>query len=364
MTVKTFIVGGAVRDGLLGITAKDQDFVVVGATKEDVDQMLADGFSQVGADFPVFLHPRTGNEYALARVERKTGDGYGGFTVETENVTLEMDLSRRDLTINSMAQDVETGEIFDPFGGQHDLAQGILRHTTEAFAEDPLRVLRVARFAARYNFKVANATFEMMKQLVANNELQHLSQERVWVELEKILGEKNSTVGLRVLLEVGAIEKIFGEKAVNGARFALRDEADFDSMSVIAKFITLTGSAQFTHDDLHRLRVPSDFQKARQQFFNVGVKFANFETLSRDQKVQFMMDIGAFNNMTHFNAGFDALKFRVGDLAFSNIMHSLSVAIIRAKSVDCAALAKDCKNGDTIAARIHNARADSLRDFV
>ena len=277
-------------------------------------------------------------------------------------VDLISDCSRRDLTINAMAQDVETGEIIDPFNGRGDLARGILRHTTEAFAEDPLRVLRVARFAARYDFSVAGETFEMMFKLVANNELQHLSQERVWVELEKILGETNATIGCRLLLEVGAIEKIFGQKAVSGARFAVRDQGDFDEMSVISKFIILTGSAQFTHDDLHRLRVPSDFQKARQQFFNVGVKFANFENLTRDQKVQFMMDIGAFNNMTHFSAGLDALKFRVGSLAFDRIMHSLNNDIATAKSVDCVKIAQAIVGGGAnIAQAIFNARSDALR---
>ena len=176
--MKIYKVGGAVRDRLLGKPVTDIDWVVVGASAE---QMLAKGFRPVGSDFPVFLHPKTGEEYALARTERKSGRGYGGFVFHASpDVTLEEDLIRRDLTINAMAED-DAGTITDPYHGQRDLEARILRHVSPAFAEDPLRVLRVARFAARYaglGFKVADETLELMRQLSASGELQALTPER------------------------------------------------------------------------------------------------------------------------------------------------------------------------------------------
>ena len=186
--MKIFRCGGCVRDILLGLEPKDIDYVVIGATPEE---MIAQGFTQVGADFPVFLHPETKEEYALARKERKVGVGYHGFeTVFDTSVTLEEDLYRRDLTINSMAQDIETGEIIDPYNGRKDLADKRLRHTSEAFSEDPLRALRVARFAARYGFFIAEETIKLMDKIAQSGELQSISKERVWIEFEKALSEK------------------------------------------------------------------------------------------------------------------------------------------------------------------------------
>ena len=202
--MKTFLVGGAVRDKLLGRPVKDEDFVVVGAT---VQEMLDQGFQQVGADFPVFLHPETKDEYALARTERKTGVGYNGFVCETENVTLEDDLARRDLTINAMAIDSD-GVLVDPFGGEQDLKDGILRHVSDAFAEDPVRVLRVARFAARYQFRIAPETLGLMRSLVASGELDHLTPERVWAETEKALTEEIPATFFSVLQAVGALQVV------------------------------------------------------------------------------------------------------------------------------------------------------------
>ena len=183
--METFLVGGAVRDELLGLSVKDRDWVVVGATP---DEMLRRGFKQVGADFPVFLHPQTREEYALARTERKAGRGYHGFTVySAPDVTLEDDLRRRDLTINAMARS-ESGELVDPFHGQADLQARQLRHVSEAFAEDPLRILRTARFAARLapmGFRVADDTLDLMRQMVADDEVDHLVAERVWQEIQR-----------------------------------------------------------------------------------------------------------------------------------------------------------------------------------
>ncbi|RMG30646.1 MAG: multifunctional CCA addition/repair protein [Gammaproteobacteria bacterium] len=209
--LQVYLVGGAVRDRLLGLPVQERDWVVVGATPED---MIARGFRPVGKDFPVFLHPETGEEYALARTERKTGHGYGGFTFHTgPEVTLEEDLRRRDLTINAMAM-TPSGELIDPYGGEEDLRQGLLRHVSPAFAEDPLRILRVARFAARFakwGFRISHGTYALMKKMVREGEVDYLTPERVWKETEKALGEDRPAKYFEVLHRVGALARLFPE---------------------------------------------------------------------------------------------------------------------------------------------------------
>ncbi len=211
--MQIYLVGGAVRDKLLNQPVKDKDWVVTGATP---DHMLTQGFQQVGADFPVFLHPDTKEEYALARTERKTGKGYGGFTFDTSaSVTLKDDLMRRDLTINAIAED-QHGVIHDPWNGQQDLAQRVLRHVSPAFAEDPLRVLRVARFAARYahlGFTIAPETLELMSQIVNSGEIEFLTAERVWQETSRALMEKSPDVYFEVLYKTGALNAFAPELA-------------------------------------------------------------------------------------------------------------------------------------------------------
>lgn len=209
--MKVFLVGGAVRDKLLNIDVVDRDYVVVGA---NIQQMRELGYQQVGKDFPVFLHPSTHEEYALARTERKQGQGYTGFICHSEaNVTLEQDLLRRDLTVNAIAEDDE-GQLYDPYNGQQDLSDRILRHVSPAFVEDPLRVLRVARFAARYHhlgFTVAPETKKLMQEIAASGELQNLSAERIWVEIEKVIKCDNMHVFFEVLKDTGALEILFPE---------------------------------------------------------------------------------------------------------------------------------------------------------
>jgi tRNA nucleotidyltransferase (CCA-adding enzyme) len=207
--VKIYAVGGAVRDALLGLPVKDRDWVVVGATP---DAMLAQGYTPVGRDFPVFLHPQTHEEYALARSERKTAPGYAGFVFHTTpEVTLEEDLRRRDLTINAIAQ-AASGELVDPYGGRADLAARVLRHVSPAFAEDPVRILRVARFAARFaDFSVAPETLDLMRQMVANGEVDALVPERVWQELSCGLMETTPSRMFAVLRECGALCKLLPE---------------------------------------------------------------------------------------------------------------------------------------------------------
>lgn len=207
--MKIYLVGGAVRDKLLGLPVKEKDWVVVGATVKD---MLAKGFRQVGKEFPVFLHPETNEEYALARMERKTDPGYKGFVFDTSpHVTLEEDLIRRDLTVNAMAETPE-GELIDPYHGKQDLENKILRHVSPAFAEDPVRILRIGRFLARYaslGFHVAPETITLMQNMVAAGEVNALVAERVWKELERALGENNPEKFFAVLDMAGALPILF-----------------------------------------------------------------------------------------------------------------------------------------------------------
>jgi len=232
--VKAYVVGGVVRDELLGLPVADRDWVVVGATPED---MVRQGFRPVGRDFPVFLHPDTHEEYALARTERKIGRGYKGFTVyAAPEVTLEADLARRDLTINAMARD-EAGRLIDPYGGEKDLREGVLRHVSEAFEEDPVRILRVARFVARFGFRIAPETFALMRRMVASGEADHLVAERVWQEFSRGLMEPHPARMLDVLAECGLAERLLPE--LKNERAALERAARADAPLPV-RFAVLT----------------------------------------------------------------------------------------------------------------------------
>src|SRR5476649_2645946 len=206
--MQAYVVGGAVRDELLGLPVVDRDWVVVGATP---GEMTALGYRPVGHDFPVFLHPETHEEYALARTERKSGRGYKGFTVySAPDVTLEADLARRDLTINAMARGPD-GRLMDPFDGEKDLRAGLLRHVGETFAEDPVRILRVARFAARFRFMVADETMELMRRMVSDGEVDFLVAERVWQEFARGLLEPHPQALFAVLEQCGALARLAPE---------------------------------------------------------------------------------------------------------------------------------------------------------
>lgn len=252
-----YLVGGAVRDKLLNYPSKDKDYVVVGST---VEEMLQQGFEQVGKDFPVFLHPDTKAEYALARTERKSGSGYAGFEVyAAPDVSLVEDLRRRDLTINAMAMN-EQG-LVDPYGGQADLKAKVLRHVSENFKEDPLRVLRLARFAARYahmGFTVADSTMEFMREMVGSGELSTLMAERVWQEIQRSLGERSPEVFFEVLRQCGALAVILPEiEALFGVPQPAKHHPEIDTglhtMMVLQQAVLLSNSpvvrfAALTHD--------------------------------------------------------------------------------------------------------------------
>jgi tRNA nucleotidyltransferase (CCA-adding enzyme) len=246
--VKIYVVGGAVRDELLGLPVKDRDHVVVGATPE---QMVELGYKPVGKDFPVFLHPQTHEEYALARTERKSGRGYKGFAVHAApDVTLEDDLRRRDLTINAIAK-AEDGTLIDPFGGRQDLAKKLLRHVSDAFAEDPVRILRVARFAARFGFGVAPETMELMRHMVASGETDYLVPERVWQEFSKGLMEERPERMFEVLEACGLRERLLPE---------LETQPELMSGSLAVRFALIAWS--LAEDEVEtlcrRLRAPNE----------------------------------------------------------------------------------------------------------
>jgi tRNA nucleotidyltransferase (CCA-adding enzyme) len=257
MVMNIYLVGGAVRDKLLNYPSKDKDYVVVGST---VEEMLQHGFEQVGKDFPVFLHPDTKAEYALARTERKSGSGYAGFEVyAAPDVSLVEDLQRRDLTINAMAMN-EQG-LVDPYGGQADLKAKVLRHVSENFKEDPLRVLRLARFAARYahmGFTVADSTMEFMREMVGSGELSTLMAERVWQEIQRSLGERSPEVFFEVLRQCGALAVILPEiEALFGVPQPAKHHPEIDTglhtMMVLQQAVLLSNSpvvrfAALTHD--------------------------------------------------------------------------------------------------------------------
>jgi tRNA nucleotidyltransferase (CCA-adding enzyme) len=280
--MKTYLVGGAVRDRLLGIAVQDRDYVVVGATP---DELLALQFKPVGKDFPVFLHPETKEEYALARTERKTGRGYHGFAFNTEpGVTLEADLQRRDLTINAIAED-ENGELIDPFHGATDLRNGVLRHVSSAFAEDPVRILRVARFAARYaprGFRIADETMQLMTAMVENGEVDHLVPERVWAETQKALAEPAPSAFVRALHDCGALRVLMPEvDALYGVpqRAEFHPEVDagihvemvLDMAARLAPGDALIGWCALTHD-LGKALTPRDVLPSHRGHEHAGIE--------------------------------------------------------------------------------------------
>ena len=259
--MKIYLVGGAVRDELLGRPIKERDWVVVGSTPEE---LIAEGFLPVGKDFPVFLHPKTHEEYALARTERKTGRGYKGFHFYTSpDVTLEADLARRDLTINAMAKS-EQDEIIDIFNGKMDLTEKILRHVSPAFSEDPVRVLRVARFASLLpDFHVHPETNQLMQNMVENKEIDALVSERVWKELSRALEAQNPVRFFEVLDNCGALKILFPALSKNQDCFLALQRAIVISKTALVRFATMSAHLENAALELlcERYRIPKDFSE-------------------------------------------------------------------------------------------------------
>lgn len=257
--LKIYLVGGAIRDEMLGLKVKERDWVVVGATPEI---LLKQGFQPVGKDFPVFLHPDTHEEYALARTERKTGKGYQGFVFHTDvSVTLEEDLKRRDLTINAMAR-AEDGTLFDPYHGQADLKARVLRHVSLAFAEDPVRILRIARFAAKlHDFTVDPKTYQLMKNMVENGEVNALVAERVWQEFSRALAEAQPTRFFEVLQQCGALDRLFPALSANPHTFLQLKSIAKEQSSPLIQFAILMQQIKLPilKEYIKRYRIPKNY---------------------------------------------------------------------------------------------------------
>ncbi len=310
--MQIYLVGGAVRDELLKLPVTEWDWVVVGASVTDMEKL---GYKAVGKDFPVFLHPKTKDEYALARTERKTGPGYTGFQFNTDpSVTLEEDLRRRDLTINAMAQDAD-GHIIDPYGGRIDLAEGVLRHVSAAFVEDPVRVLRVARFLARFaqrGFSVATETYELMRQMVSNGELQHLVPERVWQEMSKALAEKHPAEFFAVLKDCGALTVIFPE--IHGV-FTTENMQSLQKAVLLSPHIAVRFAAlmQFLPADLveHRgkhFHVPNDILDLAILAATFRTTYHHAATATADELLTFFNGVDLWRKPRRFEALLMALS--------------------------------------------------------
>lgn len=299
--MKIYLVGGAVRDRLLKIPVEERDYVVVGATPEE---MVAQGFRPVGKEFPVFIDPKTGSEYALARTEKKIGKGYKGFKFyAAPEVTLEEDLKRRDLTINAIAED-EQGNIIDPHNGQQDLKDKILRHVSPAFAEDPVRILRVARFAARHcGFSIHRETQQLMAQMVQAGEVDALVPERVWQEFAKALQEECSERFLQVLQDTGALNILFPEltPVYEAAHEALK-KAAFFTYAAQVRFAALF--SQVTPDDTkklcERLRVPSDYKNLALLVAKYYSDFSKVLSASAEEILDLLEKVDAFRRPERF----------------------------------------------------------------
>jgi tRNA nucleotidyltransferase (CCA-adding enzyme) len=363
--MKVYEVGGAVRDELLGLPVEDRDYVVVGATP---DELVALGYRPVGKDFPVFLHPETHEEYALARTERKTGRGYQGFQFHTApDVTLEDDLQRRDLTINAIARD-EEGRLIDPYNGAEDLSAGILRHVSPAFAEDPVRILRVARFAARFGFDIAPETFELMRGMAKSGEADALVPERVWQEVSRGLMEERPSRLFEVLEETGALERIAPEIA---ALFQDRQTAQtaLDVLDEVAglgeplevRFAALARSLDpYAVDVLaSRLKLPASVRDLAVLASRHANSIADADALTPEAILELLNATDAWRRPERFS---ELLRASLaGEPDRARAMRRLEQARAAAASVDAGAIAKASRNADEIRERLNTARLDAIR---
>ena len=365
--MKIYTVGGAVRDQLLGLPVKDHDHVVVGATPED---MLRQGFRPVGKDFPVFLHPKTQEEYELARTERKTAPGYRGFVFHTApDVTLEEDLVRRDLTINAIAQ-AEDGTLTDPFGGIADIRHKVFRHVSDAFGEDPVRILRLARFAARFDtFTVAPATMALMRKMVADGEVDALVAERVWQEVAKGLMEARPSRMLAVLQQCGALARILPELIVNDHLLRVVDHAASAGHDLCVRFAVLVLAVPLTQINAlaERLRVPNDCRElavlaAREQAVVAGAL-----ALSAEELVRLCERCDGLRKPQRFVQMLQAIECEVyirENRAFPQSAW-LQAMLAAVRGVDAGALAQACaQEPKRIPAVIHAARVEAVTNAI
>ena len=358
--MKAYVVGGAVRDELLGIAVADRDWVVVGATPEE---MTAAGFRAVGRDFPVFLHPQTHEEYALARTERKSGRGYKGFTVyAAPDVTLEQDLARRDLTINAMARD-EGGRLIDPFGGERDLREGVLRHVSEAFAEDPVRILRVARFAARFAFRITDATLALMRRMVEAGEIDQLVPERVWQELAKGLAEPHPERMLQTIELCGALSRLLPEVRADHAALARAAAA---GAALTVRFALLTwGAEEAALAALcERLRVPNDERGLALIGCRLRGALRRAEAAPAAELLALLTAGDAFRRPARFRELLAVARLAEPGHEMERSCARLEQALAAATAVDAAAIAGQAPGPTEIAARLEDARVRAIAEAL
>ena len=373
--MKIYLVGGAIRDKFLDRDVKDHDFVVVGATE---NEMLDLGFNKVGADFPVFLHPLSGEEFALARKERKVAAGYNGFDVDFDpSVTLEEDLVRRDLTINAMAApaeiNFETGDaivdwdnVIDPFNGRGDLEANTLRHVSEAFAEDPVRVLRVARFAARFGFNIALETLALMTDLVEDGELDHLVSERVWTETERALTEEHPMAFFVTLDMCGAADRLFPE-------FDLDDgfiETNLANTPASPRLRFALACLKLTDSDVNllcdRLKVPTDYKRFALNGNVMSELFRN--DLTPERVVSALERIGAFQEgndneallVLMFRSAFNTEAFLDRRSRFACLLPD----VIRVRFADLTIDQQDTLKGPEVGAALRELRLQQVAKFL
>lgn len=330
--MKIYKVGGYVRDKLMGLEPKDCDYVVVDSNEEEMSKL---GYSLVGKDFPVFHHPETGDEYALARTERKTGFGYGGFEVDTKGVTLEEDLFRRDLTINAMALD-DDDNLIDPYHGKEDIKNQILRHVSEHFKEDPVRILRIARFSARYNFSIAQETINMMSEMIENGEFDYLTEERVWKEFEKTLSERYIENFFLNLEKIGALKKLPGFNMIEEKNFfsSVREENQkiFD-LNLVHTF------SQIPNKDLKKWKIPSVLIQKINIFSEWKKVGKHYSEMNNEEKLKFIQQNKGLHNQDNIQNSIYLLNFYLNwknnnNMSFENEIEILNKDILKLKSIN------------------------------
>ena len=355
--MKIYLVGGAIRDQLLGLAVKERDWVVVGASVAD---MLKLGYKQVGKEFPVFLHLKTSEEYALARMEQKTKPGYKGFEFDTSpEVSLVDDLKRRDLTINAMAQTLE-GELIDPYHGKIDLEKKILRHVSAAFVEDPVRILRLARFAARYfylGFQVAPETVQLMREMVHSSEVDALVPERVFKELDRALSEKNPEIFFEVLKSCGAFSVLFPELIDHDMSVLKRaTEQSADTMIRFTTIFSATPEAA-VNTFCNRYRIPTHYRELALLISRFLKSYERLAALSAREIIELLQSVDAFRREQRFKKFLLAGDIILQTELSSTLMHYYE----QAKAINIPALIQETKlSGKALAEKIREARVAAL----
>ncbi len=364
--MKIFLVGGAVRDELLGLPVKDRDWVVTEATPEI---MAEAGYRPVGQDFPVFLHPETHEEYALARTERKSGHGYGGFTFHTSpDITLEEDLQRRDITINAIAKD-DNGHLVDPYHGQQDLQQRILRHVSPAFREDPLRILRVARFAARFEylgFTIAPESMALMQEIVADGEADFLVAERVWQETKRALECANPERYFLALSESNAlavvmpeIATLFSHAETHNSR-SLHMAAQQGRNPIVRFACAVCSSANDNHEAVAelctRMRIPTQFKEVAQLCAQVLDHWSS-NTLEREQRLALLLQMDGFRRQERFELILHSCDILATNAGYQSKLSQLLLQdLSRCKAINIQPLIQQGLKGQQLADALHQAR--------